>query len=92
MLDYSKFVNFVSFDSDIDVIVIFVLDFIGGINFVMNFFGFNLGGILILFLFSVFVFFLLVCKFFLRYGNGFISDSSTVKCLILLSDVGFVLV
>jgi hypothetical protein len=90
MLDYSKFVNSASSDSDTDVTVTPVPDFTGGINSATNLFGPNSGGTLISFSFSASVPSSLACKFFSRYGNGFISDSSTAKCLTPSSDAGFV--
>ena len=90
MLDYSKFVNSASSDSDTDATVTPVPDFTGGINSATNLFGPNSGGTLISFSFSASVPSSLACKFFSRYGNGFISDSSTAKCLTPSSDAGFV--
>jgi len=90
MLDYSKFVNSASSDSDADITVTLVPDFTGGIDSATNLFGPNSGGTLISFSFSASAPPSLVCKFFTRYGNGFISDSSTAKCLTPSGDAGFV--
>ena len=90
MLDYSKYMNMNGTADDADVSIVAVQDFVSGVSSVDGAYGPNTGGTLLSLTFTSTAPSVIGCKFDSRLGSGFVTSSSTAKCVTPSSDPGFV--